>query len=212
MFRDTDLMEQCQYTMMEAPDAGQTWGSDLWTFDEVVRYANQRQQRFLKDTHLQIGIANIAASDGTAEYALPNDWISTVRVLWINEDGESKELTRSDSWEADNGIPNWGTVEGTPKIYIDSQVTPVQTLTLAPTPDEDGTIQIQYVPFGALLTGDGEIITLPDECVPTLKYGMLADMFSKVGRANDPTRAQYCMQRYQMGIEVTNMLLKGFKA
>lgn len=210
-FTDTTVMNLIQYIMIEAPDAGQTWGSGLWTKEEVVRYLNQRQNRFLKDTHLQIGIMVEDGLQGIADYDLPCDWIATARVVWIYPDGSTKELQRSDTWEADYGIPDWSYVEGPPLLYMDADQ-PSLTLKIAPLPDTDGTIQIHYVPLAAALDGDGELFTLPDEFVtPVIKYGVLADMFSKVGRANDPARAEYCSKRYGLGLEIARMLIAGFQ-
>jgi len=74
-FTDQQIEQQIQYTVIEPPDLGATWPSGLWTAAEVVDYLNQRQHRFLKDTHLQIGLANIPVTQGTSLYDLPDDWI-----------------------------------------------------------------------------------------------------------------------------------------
>lgn len=210
-FTDQQVFNQIQYTVIEPPDNGATWPSGLWTADEVIRYTNQRQNRFLKDTHLQIGIADIAATTNVIQYALPDDWINTVRVMWVAQSGAIKELTRSDVWEADNGIPTWTQTAGVPLIYMDSNSPPL-TIKIAPKPSQNGVIRLHYVPYSPAIDGTGERIVLPSEYVPALKYGILADMFSKVGRANDPARADYCTQRYQLGIELSRMLLKGWKS
>src|SRR5690242_20166838 len=106
-FTDQSVMTQIQNTMIEPPDGGQTWPSGLWSLAEVVNYLNQRQNLFLKYTQLQFGMANIPAVSGTATYDLPDDWITTVRVVWVALDGSTRELGKSDFWEADNGIPSW---------------------------------------------------------------------------------------------------------
>ncbi len=209
-FTDQQVLEQCQYVMIEAPDLGQTWGSGLWTLTEVVRYLNQRQNRFLKDTHVQIGIADIPVTAGQSTFNLPDDWIATVRVVFRGVDGSTvKELMRSDTWEADYGDPDWTVNQGTPNLYMDADQ-PVLTMRVADIPDQDGLLQVHYIPLGALLTGGGELMTLPDEYIPSLKYGVLADMFSKVGRQQDATRAEYCASRYMLGIEIAKMLLLGW--
>lgn len=208
-FTDQIVMQQIQNVMIEPPDNGATWPSGLWGQAEVVSYLNQRQNRFLKDTHFQIGIANIVATAGTGLYDLPDDWINTVRVLWIDGAGNVKELPRSDTWEADYGIPTWSYVNATPEIFYDGGK-PI-TIRVMPTPDADGTIQVHYVPYSANLDGGGELMTLPDEFTPATKYGALADMFTKVSRAQDQSRAKYCEQRYQLGVEVARLLLGGFK-
>lgn len=208
-FTDQSVMNMIQYVVIEPPDLGATWPSGLWTQAEVVQYLNQRQNMFLKNTHFQFGIADIAATEGTGKYDLPNDWITTIRVLWIDEDGNSKELPRSDWWEADNGIPTWSYVDGTPLIFYDGGKP--TTLELIPAPDEDGTVQVHYVPYSALLDGSGELMTLPGEFVPPIKYGALSDMFSKVGRGQDAVRAKYCESRFNLGMEVGRLLVEGFK-
>ena len=178
--------------------------------DEVVSYLNQRQNQFLKDTHCQFGIANIPATQGVSKYDLPDDWINTIRVLWISEDGITKELPRSDTWEADHGIPSWTYEEGTPLIFDDGGTKPI-SIEIMPTPDADGIIQIHYVPYAALLDGTGELMTLPDEFIPSVKYGTISDMLNKVGRGSDAPRAKYCEQRYQLGCEIARLLVEGFK-
>lgn len=206
---DQQVMNEIQLTMIEPPDNGATWPSGLWTQDEVIGYMNQRQNRFLKDTLVQIGIANITTQIGVGTYDLPDDWINTVRVLMIRSDNTTKELARSDTWEADHGIPTWSYVVDEPKLYYDGG-TPL-TVRLMPIPEAVYTLQIHYTPLGAVLDGTGELLTLPDEMIPTIKYGALADMFSKVGRANDANRAKYCEDRFMLGVEITRMLLGGFK-
>lgn len=204
---DQSMMQEIQYSLIEPPDLGQTWPSGMWNMTEVVRYLNNRQDQFLKDTHIQVGMAEIAATQGISSYGLPDDWISTARVVWISLTGVVKELTWSDNWEADHGIPSWSSVQGVPKIYMED--TPL-TITIGPIPNTDGVIQIYYIPTAAQADGTGEMITIQDEFTPPLKYGIMADMLGKVGRARDP-RSSYCQQRFALGIEIARMLTMGFK-
>lgn len=208
-FTDQEIMSQIQYTMIEPVDSGATWPSGFWTEAEVLDYLNQRQNRLLKDTHLQIGIALQPAVAGTDIYDLPADWINTITVFWISLTGLVTELGRSDMWEGDHGITSSPGTRGTPKIYFDGGK-PI-TVRVIPPPDTNGILQIHYVPYAAVLDGSPEIFTVPDEFVPLLKYGALSDMWRKVGRAHDPTRAEYCDQRYQMGLEITKLLLGGWQ-
>lgn len=208
-FTDQQVLQQIQYTVIEPPDLGATWPSGLWTKDEVIRYLNQRQNRLLKDTHLEVGIADIPGVIGTSEYNMPFDWIATIRMVWTPTGGSAVELCNSDTWEADHGIPTWSNTNGTPKIFVDYLGATLR-INIAPSPDVNGTFQIYFVPIAVDLDGTGELFTIPDEFVPYVKYGALADMLEKVGRGQDP-RAEYCEKRYQMGIEIANMLLNGWK-
>lgn len=211
---DQTLLEQIQYAVIETPDGGASWSSGLWTRDEVLGYVNHRQDQFVRDTHAIITTASIGvvAPYGT-RHPLPADWMATVRVTWTSAlpGAVPVELGRSDSWEADNGIPTWsGTPANPPKLYMDGD-TPALTLQIAPAPSIDGTLGVSYVPTCTPLTGNGVDFDIAEEFTPTVKYGALSDMFSKIGRAQDPARAEYCTKRYQMGVEIAQTLLKGFK-
>lgn len=195
--------------MIETTDGGASWHSGLWSRDEVLDYVNERQDGFVKATHIRVEIATITLAIGTARYDLPTDWVATVRIYYQPTTGQKKALVPSSGWEADHGITNW-TSSGTPKVYMDAEV-PTLTVQIAPTPDAAGTLELIYIASCDVISGDGVDLTVANEFVPTIKYGALADMFSKVGRSHDPIRAEYCQQRYQLGIEIAQTLLKGFR-
>jgi hypothetical protein len=54
-------------------------------------------------------------------------------------------------------------------------------------------------------------LTTPNDFTPAIKYGVLADMLSKVGRGQDLTRAAYCESRYQEGVEAAKIMLSGWQ-
>lgn len=204
---DQELMNQLQYVVIEPPDSGATWPSGMWSKAEVLRYINQRQDRFIHETLPYVTPTNIAVTASDGQYDLPSDFVAVWGVVWTPTGGTAVELPPSDEWEADHGIPTWSTTAGDPKIYFINSTKEIQ---IAPTPDSNGTLRVYYIASGTTLDGTGISLTVQDEMAPTVKYGVLADMFGKVGRAHDPLRAQYCAERYQLGIDVTNVLLKGF--
>ncbi len=207
---DQDLFSAVQDVLMEPTDGGQTFPSGLWTRTEVLARANERQNRLLKSTLLQVGSADIPATAGVVRYALPDDWLTTVSVVWIGSDGTIRELTRSDSFEADHGSPQWTTTRATPLFYMDED-SPLLTIQIGPPPDLNGTLQLLYIPQGAPLTGLGELTAVPDEFVlPVLKYGLLADLFGKDGRGKNPEKAAYAEQRFALGIELAGIILRGW--
>ena len=58
--------------------------------------------------------------------------------------------------------------------------------------------------------GSGIPLLVADAWAPYLKYGVLADMFSKDGRGQDLLRARYCEQRFAEGIALASVLVDGF--
>ena len=209
---DQTLLTSVQYALLEPPSGGHTWLSGLWTRDEVYRALDLRQQRLLKTTHLQVGLGEIPGVIGQARYALPDDWLATVLLAWdqtVAGVRTIREVFRSDMYQADLGDPTWETLDARPLVYSDAD-TPTRTLQLMPAPSLAGTIQLLYVPLAEPPTGAGEPLQIPNElALPVLKYGVLAAALGKVGRAQDPQRANYCEWRGRLGEDVARLLISG---
>lgn len=206
---DQTLLESLQYALVEPPDGGASWPSGLWTLGEVCGYADQRQNRLLKETRLRLTTAPpIACPAGAFRFALPTDWIATVEVLYTGDEGTIRHLQRSDSFEADHAQPGWMYNRNWPQVYMEHDPGTLQ-IQIAPAPRVAGILTLRYVAAAAPLTGDGIALDVPDLLAHALKYGVLADCLGKDGRAHDAARADYARQRYELAIEWTRMLLAG---
>lgn len=208
---DQALFSNIQTALIEPPNGGQSWPSGLWTRDEVIGASNQRQHRFLHDTLLLVGISSaLPVIIGQHRVNLPADWLRTVSVVWTGNDGTVRELPRADSFEADCIIPTWeATNTNAPLVYSEYE-TPTLQIQIAPAPSVAGSLQLLYVPIGTELNGNGELLVVPDELEHGIRYGALADLLSKDGRGKDPVRAKYCEDRFDLAIELTRIILKGW--
>lgn len=59
--------------------------------------------------------------------------------------------------------------------------------------------------FGFGINGAASSSTIPSEYWPAIKWGTIADMLSKIGRAYDPGRAAYAESRYQEGVAASRL-------
>lgn len=211
---DQTLLSAVQTVVLEAPNGGLTFPSGLWTPEEVVTYANQRQADLLKRALVTRVRATIPTIPNNTRHQLPADWILSTRVAWqrLPAPGTILGLRRGDELEIGLATPNWEyqPVAADPYVYMDGD-TPALQIQVAPPSQDAGLLHLCYVAIGETLTGGGVTLTIPDLLVPTLKYGILADMFSKLGRAFDPTRAALCEARYAMGIAASQILMAGFR-
>lgn len=207
---DQTILQQVQDVLIEPPNGGQSWPSGLWTRAEMVALANQRQDAFLYDTFLLVGIANVAVLAGAQEITLPADWLRSVTVVWRGVDGTVKELEQSDSFEADHLLPTWDLTPGTPAAYFEDDVTASGVMRIAPAPSVNGTIELLYVPSGTTLNGNGELLVVPDDFAQVVKYGILASALAKDGRGRDVARAQYCQQRVDLVQMATDLIIRGW--
>lgn len=208
---DQQVLGEIQDHLLEPNNSGASWASNKWTFDEVVALADSREKQFVKESGILLKHAALSVVlPQVTRHALPDDWIATQRAVWVSVASAYTEIPRSDTWESTNSIAQWTfNAVYVPQLYTDGES---QTLTLMTMPpvDASGQIQILYVYLSATLTGLGVNFTVPDEFVPCIKWGIMEDMLSKVGRAMDPIRAAYCGARYREGVEAARIMIAGW--
>ena len=208
---DQTLLSRVQTALIEPPNGGQSWPSGLWTRDEMIALANHRQNRFVRDTLLDLGLANITPINiGDHRVALPVDWLRTVEVVWYGNDGTVRELLRVDSFEADHTIQTWEATNTTAPLAYSEFETPNLQMQIMPGPSVAGLIVLVYVPTTTELNGNGEILVVPDELEHAVRYGILADALGKDGRGKDAARSAYCEQRFQLAIDLSRIVLEGW--
>lgn len=232
---DIGMIEQAQYRLLENGNAdadGVNLLTDMYSIEEIINALNQRQQRWLLDTGMICTRTTILATQGVGQYDLPVDNIMPRRITWItggsgsgsgygeggNGEGgygvggsatgsDIRVLTRVDSWELDNGQPDWASDDQVPIAWYDN-ILGQQKFGIT-RPSQQGTIGLLYVQLAATLDGTGIPLTIPDDWTPYVLWGCLADLLNHDGQSFDPVRGKYCETRYQEGIELARLVLKG---
>ena len=207
---DQTLLSEIQRATLEGTgDGGAIWPSGMWTSVEVVDYLNQRLQRFRVLTGLYWTRAETNLTLSQANQDPPSDWISTVFVAHrtgaVADAGTYVELPRLDRLELDFALPTWPAATGVPRGYyeVDGDT---RTTYVAPIPTASGALERYYVSLGTTLDRSGVDIGVSDEFIPTLKYGVLAEMFGKVGPGHNPLLAQAAEARWQEGIAMGQLI------
>lgn len=206
----TILSEIQRVTLEGTGDAGLTWPSGMWSLAEVLGYLNQRQNRWLAATGLVWTHELTAVVPNVSRQDAPEDWVATVLLAFCNSDGCFRELSKVDTVELDLRYVGWPlTSNDRPYGYYETEGE-TRSVYLAPIPSA-AVVQIEwyYVALGTTLTQTPAVnLTVPDEFVPTIKYGALADMFSKVGPTQNLKLAQACEQRWTEGVEVGTIMAR----
>lgn len=206
---DTQVQTEIQDSLAEPEVFPLNFASGQWTAAEVVGYLNQRQYQFLRDTYVVMQRTTINSIPNTLRHALPADWIATRRLAWKDNAGNITPIPQADNYELDLFSSDWpyNQTPRQPSVFSDADQANL-VIETAPATNEPGVLQLLYVALSATLTGAGVAFTVPDECVPAVKWGVIADMLSKVGRAHDPIRAQWAEAQYQEGVAATRALLE----
>ncbi len=207
---DQEVLSEIQGALIEPEDSGASWASGFWTVNEVIEYMDERQRDFLKETFCLVTPATLTTIPNVLRHPLPQDWIATYDVQWHTPEGVFKELPRSDSFEADLGIIDWTfETQPAPDLCSDGDQSTL-LIQVMPAANDVGVLEILYVKVSAALSNSGIPFEVPDEFVPAIKWGVISDMLTKVGRAHDPARAAYAESRYAEGLEAAKVMLKGF--
>lgn len=208
---DQQILDEIQEFLIEPVNNGASWASGLWTSAEVLSYLNNRQNQFVKETGLLLTYTSIAATPNVNRQPLPTNCLFVQDLSWENADNEFVEIPRSTTWEGDNGINSWPyNMVPIPLLYTDSEV-PTLAVQLMPATSDNGVLWAIYAALSTTLTGAGVAFTVPDECVPAVKWGCVADMLLKLGRSLDRNRAAWAESRYREGVEAVRVILLGWE-
>ncbi len=199
------IYSEIQRHMLESPiNTGLTWS--LWTTVEVENYLTQRVARFLVDSGLIRERRDVTVT--SKEVTLPEDSLDVMRTVW--NDGASRSvLLRIDKWALDNGAVGWQATSGTPTYYTED-TSGVLDAEVAPAPAAPGTLELVIIAAPAAQRHCYSI-NLPAIFTPYLKWGVIADMLSKEGEAQDPQRAAYAEARFDEGVELAKLFFAGGK-
>jgi hypothetical protein len=201
---DTDLESELCYNLIEAQPAAGVWqGTDQFTIYDLTNALQRRRDQFLVETGMVLSrtlMTGIIPPVG-GRIPLPDNVIDVRRAAWLDTQSslwnvmwKSDEFTRQAlqySWFTSPGIPSEWSVVATPPV----------TLQLMSPPLNPGTMELLTVNAGAPLNpAVGVLLGIPDDFAWVIRFGALADLLSQDGQARDPSRAQYCEQRWQEGI------------
>lgn len=131
--------------------------------------------------------------------SLPDDLIDIRRISFVDEFIEySLDEADEESIHLNcDALNEFGTPQFYSIVYDDTK-----NLHIHPAPSVVGKLKLIYISAAteADLEDENVILNLPNNLVPYIKYGILADIFSNEGVFNDPIRAAYCQQRWEEGI------------
>ena len=208
---DRALLEELQYVLIEPPDGGDTWPSEIWTRAEVVDALNAGVRALARDVHLSVQRIELPILAGAVTVALPVDWLATAYLVWRAQTGKRVPLGPVDAFEGDLAVPGWEARPGLPLGYADLDRATL-TLRLVPTPAEAGTLELLYIAVPPSVTGDapGTALPIAEEFTSGVKYAALGTLLRKVGRLLDPERADYCDRRYELSETAAAIILGGW--
>jgi hypothetical protein len=206
---DQALLSEIQYALVEPPDGGQSFPSEVWTRSEVLEAVNGGERSLLRETHLLVTRTELPVGASQITVDLPATWLATVAMAWRTTVGVRTPILPADSFEIDTADPTWESAGvPVPFVYLDTDRDTL-TFRLGPAPTQAGTVELLYVAVPAAVNGNGRSFTVPDDYIAGIKYDALGWLLGKVGRLQDPQRAAYCRRRQEMAVIAAELVLSG---
>lgn len=203
---DRDLINLIQYHLIEPITTN--WAlstpamTEQFTMDDIVRAIERRRNQFLlltalHQTHSQVAYGPPA---GSGRIALSDSIIYIRRVSWLDLDGDFTPLWRDDEESGNFLRVDWANNPATPITYS-AFMSPLVGLQLIPPSDDVGSVDLITINNPPNLDQTaGTLLSIPDDLAWIVKWGALSDLLGRDTQAYDPTRSQYCEQRWRDGI------------
>jgi hypothetical protein len=226
---DVDLYNLIEVHLLE-PATGATWtGTAQFTIDDLLNAVQRRWNEILSVTGCTVTQSTIPAVANQTRNTVADNVLDIRRIAYFNPTGGggdgygqggfggggfggqgpygplgqyfSNVLWPEDTWAFQSFETVWTTQpQGVPQMYAQSSEPPLSFDTDKP-PNQNGLYELITVNAGSQLTTTAPtLINIPQDFCWILKYGALADLFSKESEAQDLPRAQYCNARYQQGL------------
>jgi hypothetical protein len=213
--RSINVTDQQLYTTMEFhllepvatnfPAVGQVWtGSKQFTIQDLINAVQRRRDEILSVSGCTITLRTVPAVPGRT--SLPDTVIDIRRGAFLPQHGfggVASPLWMDDVW-AEQAFENsyLQSPAGTPQIMAVSSQPPL-SFDVDIQPNIPGTYELLTIEAGGgLSVVAASTLLIPDDWTWVLKWGALADLFSRESNGKDELRAQYCEARYRQGLEL----------
>lgn len=201
---DTDLIKLLCYHLIE-PATGTSWtGSEQFDYETVLDSINRIRNRLFLETGSGDRVDTVVATPPPVQRVfLDEQTIDIMRVAWLSAAGSYKNLRQRDTTSLRSFNPLGSFTPSVPLAYQRGNQ-PHNSIELWPPSNTSGHLEV--VSSRALPSPDGQGTSLSvlDDFIPTLKWGVLADLLSQE-RSSDAARAQYCQQRWEEGLKVAEI-------
>lgn len=197
---DRDLFTIIQYHLLEATAWNPWAGASLqFTASDLLEAVQRRRNEVLAITGCTTTHRQVPAVQG--RITLPDKVIDIRRVAYLPAVGSPSVLWPDDTWSEQAFQVNYPSYPaGTPETYFQSTQPPI-TFDTDRAPAFGGAYELLTVESGAPMSiATPSPLLVPDDFAHVIKWGALSDLLSREFDSKDAIRAQYCEQRYRMGV------------
>ncbi len=203
---DQTLLAAIEYHLLEPLTSSYplSWtGSLQFSVADILESLTRNQNQALGSTGCTIAQANVPAPVADQRIFLSDSSIDIRRVAWIPIAGfgfVNTPLRQTDVW-AKRAFDYGYTIapQEPPDTWMQSAEPPL-SFDVDRQPPVTGEYDVLTVNAGATFNAvTAQTLSVPDDWSWVIKWGAMADLFSRESNAKDSLRAAYCAQRFEEG-------------
>ena len=170
--------------------------TNMFTLDDFQTAVQQVRDEMLQQTAANMGVlTGIEVTPETNRVYLPDTVLDIRRMRYKGTtSGVTNVLVKGDSNSFLRFSPDYRQQTGTPARY-DILGSPPLALTVDVAPNEPNTIELLVMNAGSAVTTTSAPLQIPNDWMPVLKWGVLAELLSKEADSTDHQRANYASKR-----------------
>jgi hypothetical protein len=202
---DASIYALMQYNLLE-PQGMNPWvGSLQYSAQDLLSAVQRRRDELLSISGCTVLRLTTPAVAG--RILLPESTLDVRRMAYLPSTSFPTQLPSpmfaEDAWAEQSFSPSYLQLPaGTPIAFMLSTQPPL-SFDVDRTPAFGGNYELLLTEAGAPLSvATPSPLGFPDDFAWVLRFGALADLFSRDSDAQDPLRAAYCEQMYRMGLAV----------
>jgi hypothetical protein len=194
---DRDIYLRITYALLEPPSNIAAVTTGQFVQDEIVNAVQRKRDEFLFLTGCRASIQELNVTANIAGINLPQTVIQVRRGYWLPNDVLiANPLFRLDEFSIAAYQPFGPNTPNQP-IGYSVGVEPPLKAEIMPPPKQDGVAEFIVSESQAVLSAQAATtIFIPNDFVPGLMWGAIADLLNFNLEAQDPTRAGIAQQRF----------------
>jgi len=209
---DSYCYSEMEYMLLEPNCAGGPWtGTNQFSISDISQALQRRRDEMIQVSNCnQALLTGIAITPNTRRTYVPSNVIDVARVRYIpsvvspatqppppvtlyRDDTVAQEFYESPLYQQPSGTPNTYSLSSEPPLAFDVDIPP----------DQPGTYEAIVLQQGASFNPPtSTLLGIPDDFSYVAEWGALADLLGRESEAKDQERAEYCMKRYQDGLNL----------
>lgn len=169
----------------------------FFTQSEMLSYLSNAQNDYLLRVPMILTTATQNFAPTQRTQSMPADTVQIERVAVngtaLYEQGQASLDLLNYRWVVSN--------PSLPSTWFEDRLN-FMTYGVQPVPLNAFSTEVLYAQRDSTLLALNEGFLLPDPFLTYAKYGTLATAFAKDGEMRDPARAQYCLKRFTLGVQM----------